>query len=376
MITYEMLSRPQRALFVLLNTGLWNRVPEKEFFRGFSESEWREVYRISIEQGVMAIVFDAVMRLPDECKPPRSLKLNWALNVEAQEVRYASQEAVARELSDVLWKDNIPMLHFKGLSLAQFYPIPSHREFGDLDIYLYGKYKEGNQKLIRQGAVKNNDDPKHTSLTYKGISVENHLSLIMFFRYPHLKSLNNNLIELCKESVGNIVSDSIIYPDPDFNAIFVMSHALLHFPSSIVLRHLCDWVVFLEANKDKVDFAKYKMILSEAGLLRAAEAFTALAVRFLGLDQGSAPTFMHDSALEDKILLDILNPFVLQKKNPSPWEIVRFKYRTLKSNRWKYELVNPNRYDIFILHSIYYYLRHPEWFLRLKEKINESSGNC
>ena len=375
MITHEILTRPQQAFFILLRAGIWNQNPEDDLFLDFSELEWKEVYRSSIEQGIMALVFDAVMRLPDELRPPRSLKVNWTLNVEFQEKNYARQEDVACVLAENFSKVDIRMFLFKGLSLAQFYPIPSHREFGDLDIYLFGKYKEGNRSLIRQGSAKKHSDPKHTSFYFRGNSIENHAFFISVHRYSHLKRLNDKLILLSEKSSNIIIPDKPLLPVPDFNALFIMTHILLHFPSSIVIRHLCDWAVFLEANKENIDFVNYKNTLSEAGLLKAADAFTSLTVRFLGLNPESAPLFNCDPALEDKILLNILNPLILQKQNPSLWDIVAFKYRMLKYRRWKYELINPDRYGVFILNSILFYLRHPGLIFVFKTKKNESSGN-
>ena len=367
MIIHDILNRSQRALFILLKAGIWNRIPEKDFFLNFSETDWKEVYRLAVKQGVMSLAYDAVMRLPEDLRPPRSLKLNWALNVEAQEKRYAKQETVAIELAEILSKGNIQMFLFKGLSLAQYYPIPSHREFGDLDIYLLGKYNEGSELLLKQGLIKKHDDPKHTSLLYKGISIENHVSFLSLHRHPHLKNLDRKMIELSELQSDKTFPNNILFPAPEFNALHIMSHAILHFPTSIVLRHLCDWAVFLEANNGKIDFVNYKKALSEAGLLKAADAFTALAVRFLELNPEVAPVFNSDSLLEDRILLDILNPLVLQKKNPSPLDIISIKYRILKSRRWKFELIKHNGYCKFIIYSIFLHIRYPELILRLKQ---------
>ena len=41
---------------------------------------WQEIYRLAMQQGVLAIVFDALMTLPSEAQPPKSLKLQWIAN--------------------------------------------------------------------------------------------------------------------------------------------------------------------------------------------------------------------------------------------------------------------------------------------------------
>ena len=371
MITLDSLSRPQRALFILLKASIRNKAPEGSFFSFFSESEWKEVYRLAIEHGVMALAFDSVMRLPDEQKPPRSLKMSWAVSVDAVENRYAKQVSAVHDLAAFFKGNNISMLLFKGLSLAQYYSIPSHREFGDLDIYLYGKYKEGSKLLVHQGSKINHKDDKHTALTYKGVPVENHTNFLTLHRYSHLGSLENRLQELCKESLNEYLSDSIIFPVPDFSALYMMCHTIIHFPSSIVIRSLCDWVVFLEINKGRIDFINYKKALADAGLTKISDAITALAVRFLDLNPDSAPDFISNTVLEDKIFLDMVSPLVLRKSNPSVLEILKFKYKLLNTRRWKYELVNPKGYNRFILNSFFFYLFHPRLILQLRKVKNE-----
>jgi hypothetical protein len=226
--------------------------------------------------------------------------------------------------------------------------------------------------LINKGSKKKHSDPKHTSLIYKNIAVENHKNFLSLHRYSHLKKLESRLLELCEMSLKETSANTFLYPIPDFNALFMMCHAIIHFPSTLVLRNLCDWTVFLGANKTDVDFTKYNKTLSETGFSNISDAFTSLAVRFLDLNPDSAPNFASDSNLEDKILLDMLNPIVLRKKNPSIWDILKFKVRLLNSRRWKYELVNPKGYSSFLLYSIYYYLLHPELILQFKKVKNGS----
>ena len=367
MITVDALSRTQKALFVLLKASINNKEPEESLFEDFSESEWKAVYRIAIEQGVMALVFDAVMRLPEKMRPQRTLKLNWAVNVDVLEKRYKHQIAVANDVAKIFREEKMRMILFKGLSLARYYPVPSHREFGDLDIYLFRKYKDGNKTLLQKGAKKKHSDPKHTALSFKGLLIENHNDFLTLHRYPYLKKLNNRLAVLCEKSADLMpYDDDIQFPSPDFSALFMMCHAVIHFPSSIVLRHFCDFLFFWRANYGIVDISEYKNALADAGLTEIADAFMAITVRFLGLEQELAPAFKSNPELEDKILLNMLNPVVMKKKNHSSLDILKFKYKVLKSRRWKYELVNPGKYGVFIAKSVLYYLFNLKLLFKLK----------
>lgn len=72
----------------------------------------------------------------------------------------------------------------KGVGLSTLYPIPSHREGGDIDIYTFSGSEsisdsEANQladSLIEQQGQKIDVDktPKHSVFYFNGILVENH----------------------------------------------------------------------------------------------------------------------------------------------------------------------------------------------------------
>jgi hypothetical protein len=354
-----MLNRSQQALFELLKVGIRNDISNEMFFVNLSEAEWKDTYNLAIKQGVMSIVFDSMMRLPEEKKPPRSLKINWALNVECLEKKYEKYCIVVHEIADIFEKNKVKMFLFKGLSLAQLYPTPSHREFGDLDIYLFDKCKKGTQVLLKHGLTKEYSSSKHVSLSYKGISIENHKAFLNLYQYPYLRNLNNELTRLSDNNLETNFHNDVVFPNPDFNLLYIMAHAVLHFPTCIVLRYLCDWTVLLESNKGKFDFISYTKSLSCAGLLTVADAFTALAVRFLGLNPELAPAYNSNPDLENKILYDILNPIVLKEKSSSRIEIFKYKCQLLKSRRWKYELIKGGFFNEKVLRSAFFYLFHP-----------------
>ena len=105
-------------------------------YSSLSDKEWRELFRIAAQQGVLAIVYDVVAGLPKEQQPPRSINLQWALSSEAIENRYEMQRKTSAILADLFAEQNIPTVVMKGLALGTYYPNPAHRECGDLDCWL------------------------------------------------------------------------------------------------------------------------------------------------------------------------------------------------------------------------------------------------
>lgn len=93
---------------------------------------------MAADQGVCAVIGDGMERLPEELRPPRELRLRWALTAERQEKRYRRQQEKAAKMAAVFAENGIRLLLLKGLGLSRNYPVPAHRECGDIDIYLFG----------------------------------------------------------------------------------------------------------------------------------------------------------------------------------------------------------------------------------------------
>lgn len=85
----------------------------------------------------MALAWDGIQTLPACLQPPKALKLNWAMAVENYEKRYRRYCHTIAELSAFYKIHGITTVQLKGVGLSTYYPIPSHREGGDIDIFTY-----------------------------------------------------------------------------------------------------------------------------------------------------------------------------------------------------------------------------------------------
>jgi hypothetical protein len=136
------LSREEEMLFALLRSSLHGGEVEHSYFQGATPDDWKQCYHLSVKQGVMALSWDGVVRLPRELQPPLAIKISWAANVEAYEKRYMKYCKTAVELSGFYSQHGIKTVVLKGVGLSTLYPIPHHREGGDIDIYTYSACKD------------------------------------------------------------------------------------------------------------------------------------------------------------------------------------------------------------------------------------------
>lgn len=365
-------------MLALTKAALHGTKLDENIFVGVGETDWNELFEQSAIQGVMVLALIGTMKLPKELQPPLSVKLRWIASVDAVKKRYRHYLETAKELSASFKKNNIRMLLIKGFALSRLYLEPDSREFGDIDIFLCGKAKEGDVFLKRLAVIDSHSTKKHTGFYYKEIMIENHYTFLNH-GYPqsfkHNQSLERQLLKLLTEAglmeepnftESDQTDETLLFPPPDFDALFVTLHLIVHLLNGIMLRHLCDLTVLFTAYKGQIDFSLYRNTLSDAGLLRLADAFISLSVRYLGLNPEYVPGYESDPVLENRLWNDLLNsdipPIPEEKRNL--YSVFLHNMRLFRSRysarHWKSELVFPGRYWKRFLRSMAYHLRYPK----------------
>lgn len=294
----------------------------------FTKIDWQEVYALAKRQGVLAIAWDEVMKLPIEQQPPRNLKLQWALSAEQIEKRYRKQSALAGELAQIYKEYGIKTIVLKGLAISGYYPVPEHRECGDLDCFLVKSdsaqqgnalavdangrlvscYDEGNRVVKDAGADVEIGFYKHSHIHYKGLMVENHAFCTAVRGYRDRKELERHLQKFLIEKPLTRIGDSHLYrPCADFNALFLTAHSFGHFlTEGIKLRHVLDWAYLLQAEQNNIDWKLFYSWCDKMHYTKFVDALTAISVKHLGLTITNSEIHQH-SDLADKVLDDIMN---------------------------------------------------------------------
>lgn len=362
----------EKIVVRLLCTAIGGVAAEAKELEMLSGQDWRAVYKIASGQGVLALVWDGLKKLSAESLLPKELRLQWALNVEKMEKRFAWYTRTAGELSERLSERHIRTMLLKGLGMAALYPEPSHREGGDIDVWLFGKYKEGNQWAEDNGMGVNVDYYKHSKFYYRTVPIENHqcfLNVKMDTVDKYLEKKLHDILAGCPYVELPVSANKLWTPPADFNALFLLRHAAVHFASEgIVLRHFCDWALFWQKCGQEVDVVAFIKALEETGLLEFARVFTALAFDVTGIDACCSPV----PPCEDKLLYrrmqeEVLN-IVGQDKpiGKSAYIVFLFKTRRFFGSRWKHKLVHRSTFVSRIIYSVAGHLKHPSLILRLR----------
>lgn len=273
------------TLFYLLKCVVNAEPLRPSFVEGLTPGDWRTLFELSKKQGVSAVVFDKIQSLPKEAAPPRTILLGWysqALYVEQQLKKMFSLSA---EYADKMYENGIPVVVLKGLAFGVYFPNPMSRECGDLDCYMMGEGKKGDRITALIGGKVEDGGYKHAHLHYKGLAIENHYFLTNFNNTKRGIYTERYLQKLIGEGHRQLANTHLLSPSADFNAFFLIKHALMHFISEgINLRHLLDWAFFLQKEQENVNWESLLPEMEKCKIIRFAQVLTGLCVEYLGVE--------------------------------------------------------------------------------------------
>jgi hypothetical protein len=357
----DSLSPIQKRLLILLQNSLWGKVVDTSLFGEVSHGEWAEIMELAAIQGVFGLAYDGLSGLPEEYRPQRELLIQWALGVKKIEIRHNLQLNALQSLVDLYEKNGIRCLLLKGIGISQLYPIPEHRECGDIDLYLFGDYDKGNHLMEEKGIKVDKQGDKHSKFEFEQIPVENHLSFLQIEGHQTNRELELILLQkLSQEDPGFSEELKVYLPPLSFNLLFLHNHAVTHFlGSGIVLRHLCDWALLLNQCMRSDDYSDFNETVKRFDLQHYADVFSFIAVEYLGLPCNEQFTANQDPPFTQKVLTDI---FKQGKVYPFPprrnmIEVIKGKSKGaifLFKNRWKYEAVNKKMFHQELMFRLRY----------------------
>lgn len=275
------MERVRDAFISLLRSGLWERDPVAEGFQRLSDERWKEVFRLSERQTVTGIVFDGICRLPEDLQPSPSLFAQWVVAVDRIERRNERMNDVLRDLVKLFVGNGLNPVLQKGQGIAALYPVPSHRECGDIDLY----FPEGlslrqahrpDKKAPRPGKMpqqaEKTDQWSYTELFKTLEKTENDMAVILVksrgakvgrmpdgsqsYEWQGVEiEQHPTIVDLCSptsrlwlheldEAPGFVTSPlakGLRVPSPELNALLLNTHILKHaLGKGVGLRQMCD----------------------------------------------------------------------------------------------------------------------------------------
>lgn len=317
---------------------------------GIQETEfgWSAIKALADQQELTAVVLDGIERFKSlnvqgVQGPDQQFLLQWIGEViRNYEVRYAEYEKAISTLAGLYNQHGYKMMVLKGYACSLNWPKPEHRPCGDIDIWLFGKWKEADAVLSKEKGIKiGNAHHHHTVFYWRDIMVENHYDFINIHHHKSNVKLDKVLKELASDDkyLVEVLGEKVYIPSPNFQAFFLMRHMMNHFSSSeITFRQLLDWALFVEKHGKDVDWKWFMSEVDRFGMMRLFHVFNAICVENLGFNPSIFPMVQYEPILKEKVLREIIEPSF---SGIEPKAVIRrmiFKYRRWKANGWKHEL--------------------------------------
>lgn len=320
------------------------------------------LYKESRLQTVVGLAFDA---LPSEVADiDANLYAEWRLftiHIMQQNLRLEIADAALHKL---LQENKVPHCTIKGTASAAYYPNPTLRQMGDIDLLVNkNHFRKTKQLMLNDGFIDgNHDTPFHSALKKNGIIYELHHSQLPLNLSRRLfPRLTEHLISSSVEHKSDI--GTLLVPDKYHHGLSMLLHIYRHLEvgEGVGLRHLCDWAVFVNSI-DEAEFVNiFEARLKKCGLWKFCRVLSYTAHIYIDMPKKSWFGEM-DASLAENLMQEIIfagnfgrksgdkkaNPIFLEEDNKNRKGIAKKLYilkrrvwrwnRFYKKHRWLYPI--------------------------------------
>lgn len=303
------------AIFLqLLSSAIWDKQPNVPEIKNLSEEQWNRLLTFTDKQSCRGLIADAIERLPEKQQPPKPIRFSFLLGREQIEHSNQLLEQVFVKLVHCYNELGIDFILLKGLSNNPWYPHPEHRTPGDIDVFIYPvkSYDKANNWVREQGFEQEKASSQHQGYTLDGIHIENHWRMTTFeserYNLRWKQEVNKLLDNKSFDTIEVSEASAQILP-PTFNAFYLFVHIFRHFIHiGIGIRQVCDWILFLDKNQERIDYQELRRLLNAFDLTDAVGYFGLACVRHLQANPNifGVDVSLYDTQLSDSIMEDIL----------------------------------------------------------------------
>lgn len=288
------------AYLALLRAAIWDgKGLTDEWVSGLTGVKVNEVIRLAAFQGTGPLVFDQMLKLKD-IEIPDSLRRQMKQQCMMSIMQQNAMMPILSKAWNALEKADIHPVLLKGLALAQYYPQPHLRQWGDIDLYVGQKQYHQACKVLdatfpdADHPAEDDEERKHYNYVFQNTVLELH-RISMGFHHPQDRFYYEQLEEqyLTKEGpIFDLDGLKITTPKETFNVFFVFLHAWHHFTETgMNMKQLCDIAVLLQEKRDVLDRVRLKEMLTKLHLMEVWLLVMYIIVNHLGLSKEEAPFY-------------------------------------------------------------------------------------
>ena len=307
------MNKVQETYLALLRAAIWDTDVQIDLH----PDEVSKIVQLAAFQGTGPLVYDQLLKMPD-LEISAELRMQMKQQCMMSMMRQQVMMPILSKAWTALEEADIHPVLLKGLALAQYYPQPHLRQWGDIDLYVGQKQYHDACAVLRE-AFPEAKHPKeefeflkHYNFVFGDTALEMH-RISMAFAHPRDRKYYERLEEqyLTKEGPQiDLEGVTVTVPKDTFNVFFTFLHAWHHFiETGMNMKQVCDIAVMLHAKRNTIDIARLKEMLAKLHLMEVWRLIMNIIVNHLTLSQEEAP-FYSDACKEraellfDRILIE------------------------------------------------------------------------
>ena len=237
------------------------------------DREWAELLKTARKQSVIGVTFPVIDRIPVESGPALGVYSKWALLDEKIRSNHGKTVSRARELCGILEQAGFRHCILKGIGTARYYPEPSRRQSGDIDIWVEGDRKDIVSFLRSRWTVKDVVYHHCEADIFPDVKVEVHFTPSwMNNPFANRKLQRYYSCSFTRQSRNVDEGLGVAVPTVEFSAVHCIVHIYRHIlHEGVGLRQFMD-LYFILKNLTEDGREEVRESLEKLGLRRCTEA--------------------------------------------------------------------------------------------------------
>lgn len=244
--------------------------------------DWEKIYRLASIHSVGGAVYLALQKLEEVDRPEISILNKFKSDFFYATYRYEEQEKAYHEILELLNKERIKHLFFKGAVIREYYPVKQVRTQGDIDFLIYREDQEKVRKIFTGLGYKNFSTKWHDKYKKGKIVFECHDKLVNteINSKVDYSEYFENAWEYAKPK-----GDCYTYElDMSYHLVFLITHIAKHFyENGAGVRLILDIAVIINKYVETLDFQRIWKQLEDIKLDLFAKHIFALCERWFGV---------------------------------------------------------------------------------------------
>jgi hypothetical protein len=322
-----------QVLIDLLACFIHNQKPDMSHY---DTIDWEALYEEAKEHQVHTLLYPIISDLCSDYKPADSIISLWQMETLKAATGQVQHMEKIKELLSEFHQKAIPVVILKGLILRDYYPQPELRTMSDSDILIRKiDLKRVKSILLEHGYKEGDTSYKHQIFLHEYyLNIEVHSTLFDHNKSSAAAQLSDTFMKNADKAF--FYGSQVLILPPDEQILHLLMHTADHLLNTgFGLRQLCDLILFIEANSDRIYWEYIKGMTNELGLNRYASSIFIICNKLF--DFPIPDVFKEDSVQEPYIELlieDILLGGVYGKRTPDRENTSRiYKYADEQSTQ-------------------------------------------